>query len=382
MNKGLENIDEVVKQAFDGFEVDVDPSVWSNIQNSIATGPEAAVQSGNSSAGLGKSTVLKFVAGVAAVGAIATTVYLSSDKANNEKENEQIAQELPIEQIQNDFQDSQERELVPKVQNDFTQEKETVIKLSTTNDAQKQKNELVREETNSTSEKQEVLTKEDEITQNISEEKNLIVAESKELVEKNKNQKSEKKLTKTEIKENKILKGRIIASVTSGKAPLDVIFDVEGENIVSYSWDFDDDSELSNVPSPLHTFEKAGDYIVSLTIIDKDANAKTIAQRITVEKRIISTLGFIQDAFSPNGDGTNDVYKLKSAKNIKTFNATIRDVLTGNLVYQWNNIEEGWNGTDVSGRMMDEGTSYALTIYAEGIDGEIHTKHKIISLIK
>ena len=271
--------------------------------------------------------------------------------------------------------------MVQKDQNDFPSEKDTVIKLTTaTNDSQNQKNEDLGVETNSISEKQETIIDEGQMAQNISEEEPSIVSGNKEIVDKTKNQANEKKLVKTEVNTNEVLKGSIIASVTSGKAPLDVMFDVEGENIVSYLWDFGDNSSTSSDASILHTFSEPGEYRVNLIVLDKNATPKTIIKTITVEKNIISGIGVIQNGFSPNNDGNNDVFIIKTAENIKTFHATIK-TLKGEVVYEWNSIREGWDGRDKSGRIMEQGR-YILTISAKGIDEVEHPRTEVITLTK
>ena len=139
--------------------------------------------------------------------------------------------------------------------------------------------------------------------------------------------------TKKPSKEQQVFRGTIRANVTKGLAPLDVMFDVEGENIVSYLWDFGDNTTTTNEEAPFHTFYEPGKYKVELTIIDKNANPKTLIKIIDVESSTKSSLGFIQNSFSPNGDGTNDVYKLEAAKNIKTFNARVMDGKTGKVIF-------------------------------------------------
>lgn len=376
MKKGLENIEEVFKQTFNGFEADVDPGVWANIQSSITAG--GGTESSVASSGVGKSIVLKFVAGIVALGAITTTIYHFSDNSNSQKEIE-VTQELPI-----GNNEINSNVLVDKENNQY-------VKIDATESgAQKNdKKESDLASLNSSEEKKrlEILTPENNVVKDLVVEENNQDLNKQEVVNKPQKEKmdpvkTEKVVLAEKDKTEKVFVGNIQASVTSGKAPLDVMFDVETENVVSYLWDFGDNSFTSSDASTLHTFNEPGEYKVKLTVLDKNANPKTLIKIIIVEKNITSTLGFIQDAFSPNGDGTNDIYRLKSAKNIKTFNATIRDALTGKIVYEWNNIEEGWDGADVSGRIMNNGTSYALTIYAEGTDGETHIKQQIITIIK
>ena len=82
MKDGLENIDENFKQAFDGFESNVDPSVWNNIQNSISSGSGGSstpqVDSSTLAGATGKSLALKIVAGVAIMGTVVTATYFVS----------------------------------------------------------------------------------------------------------------------------------------------------------------------------------------------------------------------------------------------------------------------------------------------------------------
>lgn len=64
------------------------------------------------------------------------------------------------------------------------------------------------------------------------------------------------------------------ASVSIGTVPLSVSF--SGDNstddkaIVSYSWNFNDGSSVSNISNPSHTFELAGTYEVVLTVSDEE----------------------------------------------------------------------------------------------------------------
>lgn len=89
MKDGLENIEEVVKQAFDGFEANVDPSVWSNIQNGINAGStggsaQADPVSSVATSTVAKSVVVKIAAAVIAVGTIATATYYIATSPKDE----------------------------------------------------------------------------------------------------------------------------------------------------------------------------------------------------------------------------------------------------------------------------------------------------------
>lgn len=94
MKDGLENIDEVFKQAFDGFEANVDPSVWTNVQNAIGSGgvaTQADPVSSTVGSAVTKSIAVKIAAAVIAVGSIATAGYYITNNNSEENQKEEIA---------------------------------------------------------------------------------------------------------------------------------------------------------------------------------------------------------------------------------------------------------------------------------------------------
>ncbi|MGB0881659.1 MAG: PKD domain-containing protein [Vicingaceae bacterium] len=375
MKKGLENIDEVVKQAFEGFEADVDPNVWNNVQSAITT--EAVATSGTSGSAVGKSTVLKFVAGFVTIGTIATAIYLFSENSSTDQVAE-VSPELPL----------KSNEWLPEdliVEDRNQNEKNELTKSEQQKTDIKESDNLERFNSKNNKKTLEVLppvnNEENDIIEGVNnQDLNKEKDSSNSPQEKLEPVKAEKIVPVEKENTEKIVVGDIQVSVTSGKAPLDVMFDVEGENIASYLWDFGDYSSTSSEASVLHTFNEPGVYQVKLIVLDKNANPKTLIKVISVEKSITSRIGVIQSGFTPNGDGNNDLFLIKTGENIETFHATIKS-LKGELIFQWNNIEEGWNGRNQSGVMMPEGR-YILTVLAKGIDGVEHPRTKIIMLTK
>jgi PKD repeat protein len=74
------------------------------------------------------------------------------------------------------------------------------------------------------------------------------------------------------------------ADPIKGKAPLEVTFKNTSENANSFRWDFGD-GEKSNDKKPKHTFEKAGNYKVKLTVYgDNEKETDPFTKEITVEK--------------------------------------------------------------------------------------------------
>ena len=75
----------------------------------------------------------------------------------------------------------------------------------------------------------------------------------------------------------------------------------------------------------------------------------------------------VPNAFSPNGDGVNDVFRVKH-KSLVRFNAYVFN-RWGQQLYHWGlqNIDVGWDGTAHGGN-VPEGV-YFIVVEAEGADG-------------
>ncbi|MEI6694852.1 MAG: gliding motility-associated C-terminal domain-containing protein [Bacteroidota bacterium] len=84
------------------------------------------------------------------------------------------------------------------------------------------------------------------------------------------------------------------------------------------------------------------DYSVIAT--DENGNRKTGLITVTVSE---CNAPFIPNAFTPNGDGQSDVFKVYGS-NISNFEIIILS-RSGKLVYTSRNIDEGWNGNSKEG---------------------------------
>ena len=82
---------------------------------------------------------------------------------------------------------------------------------------------------------------------------------------------------------------KFTASPTSGAAPLEVKFtdnsvrNSKTNSVIDYwQWNFGDGSTLDYNQNPTHTYKKAGEYTVKLTVQDKDNNQDSVTGTITV----------------------------------------------------------------------------------------------------
>lgn len=370
MKNDLNHIDEIFKNSLENFEANVDPSVWANVSQSIGNTAGATSAGGAAASGVSKSILFYAAASIIATATVVGSVYLLNSNKTEQKPIEQTTITTPT------IEEKTEAEVVVenKTENVVTEElSPTLITEESGEHSLTESNQLVNNEAvemKTTDEAVKTATQtENEIVSN----KNN--AETKTTTAKSITKESTQQTTvqKTEVKEFNV---SIRSNVKHGKAPLDVEFGVSGEG-VSYLWDFGDNTTISSEEAPYHTYKKPGTYKVTLTAIDEDANAKVSYQIIEVEKNKVSKIDEIQNVFSPNGDGINDIIKV-DGENITKFHAVVMDS-KGNLVFEWESIDGFWDGKDNNNNKLTKGTYY-LVVTAKGEDGEQHIAKKSIQL--
>lgn len=150
----------------------------------------------------------------------------------------------------------------------------------------------------------------------------------------------------------------------------------EGEKNTPLVHRFDEDLD--------YTFYESGSFYVQLyatfvlgtdtIIFPEEGSEAPIAVTISESK-----LEF-PNAFSPNGDGFNDVYKAKDGyQSIVEFKATIFN-RWGQKIYSWSKIDEGWDGR-WNGHTVKDGV-YFVVVHARGADGRKYNIRKDINVIK
>ena len=90
--------------------------------------------------------------------------------------------------------------------------------------------------------------------------------------------------------------------------------------------------------------------------------------------------GIIANSFSPNNDGINDVFTINNTEGLKSLNVTVLD-RTGKTLYRWTTLDGSWNGTDLNGKELPAGF-YLYYIFAQSVNGETHTKKGTLYLFR
>ncbi len=121
-------------------------------------------------------------------------------------------------------------------------------------------------------------------------------------------------------------------------------------------WNFGNGS-TSNDPNPTMQYFAPGVYTVTLTVTDSAGCSNSIVKNnlIIVEEPLKV---FAPNAFSPNGDGINDVFEIKTQL-VKEIQITIYDRF-GGIVFTSNDVNFQWDGT-YNGKACQEG-AYAYVI--------------------
>ncbi len=122
------------------------------------------------------------------------------------------------------------------------------------------------------------------------------------------------------------------------------------------------------------TFDGVGPYEIMQVVRNGNGCADTIRKTIYVESEFKV---WIPNAFSPNGDGVNDLFYFDGV-GIEKFTAQIYN-RWGSLVYEWNENSptQGWDGTTDS-----QMTSYVYKITIEDIRGRIYYYSDLITILR
>ncbi|WP_165779281.1 DUF7948 domain-containing protein [Brumimicrobium salinarum] len=169
----------------------------------------------------------------------------------------------------------------------------------------------------------------------------------------------------------------VIATASESSVPVGGEVELSAEpSGYNYTWIPDESIEQPYSQETTTTIYESTDFLVFVSdgICTKSASVSVKAYPYVCDEPFI----FVPNAFSPNGDGKNDVLRLRSA--------VVADVIFriydrwGELVYETNTMHGGWDGTFRGKRLDPDVYDY----YLEGhcIDGQEFLKKGNITLIR
>ena len=137
-----------------------------------------------------------------------------------------------------------------------------------------------------------------------------------------------------------------------------------GTSVTRYEQDIDYD------------FVEAGVTEVTLQVRDDNIVTESATMRVTISESHLE----MPNAFSPNGDGINDIYRAKSNhKSIVEFHAYIFNRY-GQKLYDWTDINGGWDGTS-HGHPVKDGV-YFVYVKARGADGVDYNIRRDVNVLR
>lgn len=148
--------------------------------------------------------------------------------------------------------------------------------------------------------------------------------------------------------------------------------------ISTWYWNFNDpkSTETSRTKNASHTYSDTGTYCVTLTVSNMYGCKDSITECLVISNNY--TL-YIPDAFSPNGDGMNDVFQPKGGA-IAEFQMDIFD-RWGTMLYSTKDINKGWDGSTGGGLILQADT-YVYLINVTDNFKKTHSYMGKVTLIK
>lgn len=167
-----------------------------------------------------------------------------------------------------------------------------------------------------------------------------------------------------------------------GSAPVDISFVAyTSDGVIHNEWQMSGDADFANVTHRFtdqdldYTFLDEGTFYIRYVGSNSDGSCDVYGDVYTVS--IGSSELQCPNAFSPNGDGVNDIWKV-SFRSLLDFKCWIFDRF-GNEMYYFTDPQGGWDGT-YKGKAVSSGVYYYV-IQARGSDGKKYKKSGDINII-
>lgn len=167
-----------------------------------------------------------------------------------------------------------------------------------------------------------------------------------------------------------------------GSAPCTIDFSSSVTDAVIHNeWQMATDEEFNDITYRIneqdftYTFTEEGTVFVRFIGSNSDGSCEAIGDTYTVN--IGASILEIPNAFSPNGDGINDEWKV-SYRSLTHFKCWIFD-RQGHQLYQFDDPSKGWDGKH-NGKIVKPGV-YFYVIEATGSDGKRYKRSGDINII-
>lgn len=143
-----------------------------------------------------------------------------------------------------------------------------------------------------------------------------------------------------------------------------------------WSWSFGDGTEEFQNQESTHTYTDVGRFPVKLWVENQYSCPDSLIRLVRVVPQLAL---YIPNAFTPDGDGLNDVFKVKGVDfasfEMKLYNRW------GEVFFETTNITDGWNGNMGNGKLAPVGNyTYRVIVMDEKENTEVYSG--VFSLIR
>jgi len=165
-----------------------------------------------------------------------------------------------------------------------------------------------------------------------------------------------------------------IAPITTSLCAGNVIA-LEAYGATTYQWSPATGLSNSGIADPELRLQNNIQYTVTGT----DANGCTASAEVVLDINPNCLLYSVPDAFSPNGDGKNDVFRVKTGDDPKSFSLIVFNRF-GGKVFESSNVGIGWDGM-IGGNSAPTGT-YVYVLQATMSTGVVVKRQGTIVLVR
>lgn len=152
------------------------------------------------------------------------------------------------------------------------------------------------------------------------------------------------------------------------------VFTNQSTGAASYLWNFGD-GRTSNETNPVYEYRRSGTFTVCLTATNEFNCVDKICKELQAS---IFPIIDLPTAFSPNGDGKNDILRIRGygieKVHLQIFNRW------GEKVFETTELDKGWDGKYKG--VLQEMDTYGFLLTAEFVDGTTDKKQGNVTLMR
>ena len=143
-----------------------------------------------------------------------------------------------------------------------------------------------------------------------------------------------------------------------------------GGNFNSYIWE-------NGLTDKLRYVEETGKYTV--TVKDESGCIGTASIEVKTDPNKLPNVIFIPNAFTPNGDGLNEVFPFEMPNTYTDYNLKIF-TRWGEKIYDYAYTQKPWDG--ITQKQPDQLDAYIWVAYYKGCDGNQHVEKGTVTVVR